>query len=121
MNRKFFMFLGVTILLMYAYASGGKGLISTGTAREMIRSGEISMIVDVRTIREWEMGHYNGAIHIPINRLTIAKFIYIQPTSGILVYCNTGQRARAVAEKILTFGFENVYYIKGGYWTLLKS
>ena len=114
------MFIGVTFILMYAYTSGGKGLVSVETAREMIRSGEISMIVDVRTIREWEMGHYKGAIHIPISRLTPAKFIYIKPTSGILVYCNTGQRARAAAEKIRSFGFENVYYIKGGYWTLLK-
>ena len=121
MNRNFFIFVGATVFLLYIYASTGKGLLSAEMARNMIRSGEISMIVDVRTMKEWDLGHYDGAIHIPANRLTKARFVYIQPTSSILVYCNTGQRARAAAEKIRSFGFENVYYIKGGYWTLLKS
>ena len=121
MNNKFFMFVGAAVLLLYAYASMGKGLLTAEMARNMIASGAIGMVVDVRTTTEWNLGHYKGAIHIPSKALTPAKFTFVQPRTGILVYCNTGQRARAAAEKIRTFGFENVYYIKGGYWTLLKS
>ena len=118
MNNNFFMFLGATIFLVYAYSSMGKGLLTSGTARNMIRSNEIGMIVDTRIHSEWKLGHYKSAIHIPIKNLTTAKFIYITPKTGILVY---GQKPKKAAEKIRSFGFENVYYIKAGYWTLLKS
>lgn len=121
MNRNFYMFVGVTVVLLYMYASSGEGLLTSEMARNMIRSGEIGVIVDVRTQAEWNMGHYERAVHIPTRSLAPSKFTLVRPKTGILVYCNTGQRARAAAEKIRRFGFENVYYIKGGYWTLLKS
>ena len=116
MNRKFFIFVGVVIFIMYAYATMGEGLLSAEMARNMIQSGDINTVVDVRTKREWDLGHYKGAIHAPGGNLTMTPH-----SAGILVYCNTGQRARAAAEKIRGLGFENVYYIKGGYWTLLRS
>lgn len=121
MNNKFFIFLSATLVVLYAYSSMGKGLITSEMARRVIRTGEIGTVVDVRTLTEWKLGHYRGARHIPSGSLTPGKFVYTPHNTGILVYCNTGQRARAAAEKIRGFGFTNVYYIKGGYWTLLKS
>jgi rhodanese-related sulfurtransferase len=37
----------------------------------------------------------------------------------ILVYCNTGQRARRAVDIMREFGYKNVYYIEGTYKTLL--
>jgi Rhodanese-related sulfurtransferase len=68
-------------------------------------------------IAEWRAGHYPGAIHIPgtmINRKTTAQL----PKKGLLVYCNTGQRARFAAEKLRELGFKDVYYIAGFYTSL---
>ena len=121
MNNKFFMFVLVVVVLLFAYSSLGKGLLTAEMARNMLQTRDITMVVDVRTKTEWDLGHYEGATHIPVRQLTAAKFEGVPRNTGILVYCNTGQRARAAAEKIRRFGFENVYYIRGGYWTLLKS
>ena len=41
------------------------------------------------------------------------------PKRGILVYCNTGQRARFAAEKLASLGFQDVVYIDGSYRTLM--
>ena len=59
--------------------------------------------------------------HIPvsdINRKTLQNNnIYLN--EGILVYCNTGQRARYASEKISNLGFMKVYYIDGTYSTIM--
>ena len=36
----------------------------------------------------------------------------------ILVYCNTGQRARRAAEVLRKLGYKNVYYIESSYTSL---
>lgn len=121
---QFYFYSGVASLVysVYAglryYALTGANLVTSKKAKEMISSGEISTVIDVRTKLEWEQGHYNGARHIPVTQLSLKKLNNISKDEGILVYCNTGQRARRAAEKIRSYGFKNVFYIEGGYWTL---
>lgn len=100
------------------YALTGEGLVTSKRARDMIDSGEVQLVVDVRTRLEWNRGHLKGARHIPVTDLSPNKFRDIPKSTGILVYCNTGQRSRAAAETIRGYGFTNVYYIEGAYWTL---
>ena len=47
------------------------------------------------------------------------KINQINKNDGILVYCNTGQRARKAAEKLKKLGFKNVFYIASTYKTIL--
>ena len=74
-------------------------------------------IVDVRTDPEWALGHYHGAIHIPINKLEKQADGLLDRSRPVVVYCNTGQRSRAGAEKLQAMGY-NAKYIAGPYWTL---
>jgi len=101
-----------------AYTLLGQNLISSTEAKRLIKEGKIKKVIDVRTIVEWRAGHYPRALHLPvdkINKKTTAEL----PKKGLLVYCNTGQRARFAAEKLEDLGFEKVYYIAGHYSTLL--
>ena len=100
------------------YALTGEGLVSSAKARDMIKNGNVDIVIDVRTKFEWDRGHFKGARHVPVNQLKSEIFIGLPKNTSILVYCNTGQRARAAAETIRNYGFHNVYYIEGGYWTL---
>jgi len=105
------------IAALTAYTYTGKSLVSGKRAKEMIKSGKIKAVIDVRTTFEYNVGHYPKAIHIPtnrINRKTTSKL----PKKGLLVYCNTGQRARRAAEKLRKLGFTDVYYIAGTYRSL---
>ena len=100
-----------------AYTFLGKNLVTSKEANKLIRTGKIKKVIDVRTIAEYRAGHYKGAIHIPVNKINKKTTVGL-PKKGLLVYCNTGQRARFAAEKLEKLGFEDVYYIAGHYSTL---
>ena len=100
-----------------AYTYFVENLVSSKDAKKMIRSGKIKKVIDVRTITEYRAGHYRGALHIPVNKMN-KKTTAELPKKGLLVYCNTGQRARFAAEKLEELGFEDVYYIAGHYSSL---
>jgi len=97
------------------YSLSGSRLLSGKKAKKMIKSGESKHVVDVRTKLEWDLGHYKGAVHIPINEIGADRLKGFKKDDGILTYCNTGQRARAGANKITALGFKNVYSIDGTY------
>jgi len=101
-----------------AYTLLGQNLISASEARRLIKEGKIKKVIDVRTITEWRAGHYPKALHIPVDKIN-EKTTTELPKKGLLVYCNTGQRARLAAEKLEELGFQNVYYIAGTYRGLL--
>jgi phage shock protein E len=106
-----------TLAAAAAYTYFGKNLVTSKEANKLIRTGKIKKVIDVRTIAEYRAGHYKGAVHIPVNKIN-KKTTTELPKKGLLVYCNTGQRARYAAEKLEALGFEDVYYIAGHYSTL---
>ena len=121
---KAFLYTGIVSALysLYAFASyytySGANLISSDIAKQYINDKKITLIIDVRTNTEYNLGHYPNSINIPVNQITKDKLNYPKDT-GILVYCNTGQRARKASEIINSFGFTNVYYIAGTYKTII--
>lgn len=101
-----------------AYTFLGENLISSEEAKRLIKEGKIKKVIDVRTAVEYRSGHYPRALHIPVDKIN-EKTTSELPKSGLLVYCNTGQRARFAAEKLTELGFKQVYYISGYYTSLL--
>jgi rhodanese-related sulfurtransferase len=55
---------------------------------------------------------------MPVNVISQDRLKGFKKDDGIVVYCNTGQRSRAGAEKIASLGFKKVYYIDGLYSTI---
>ena len=123
MNSQFFLYSGIItgIYTIYAslryYSLSGYNLITCIQANKYIKNRKIKHIIDVRTQVEWDYGHYKKSIHIPIQNISknILNRKISNKNDGILVYCNTGQRARNGAEKILSYGYKNVYYIDNTY------
>jgi len=101
------------------YSVSGVDLISAKKAKSLISSGNVQYIIDVRTHMEWKAGHYTGAKHIPINKISKNTTKNLDKNKGIITYCNTGQRARAGAERLKALGFKKVFYIDSTYTTLL--
>ena len=102
------------------YTMTGSKIITSKKAKRLIKSGKIKRVIDVRTDMEWRLGHYPGAVHIPVNKIGKRSTSKL-PKKGLLVYCNTGQRARFAAEKLIELGFKEVYYIAGHYGTIVPK
>lgn len=125
MKKRFFLVLTIVVAIIlaalayYAYASPLK--ISAEDAKQAIFDRKFDVILDVRTNLEYNLGHYPEALHIPTADLKqkIRKAVPNKDT-GILVYCNTGQRSRMAAETLQDMGYKNVRYITGPYWSLFQ-
>jgi rhodanese-related sulfurtransferase len=73
---------------------------------------EERLVLDVRTCDEYEKGHVDSAINIPLNLLCL-KQRQLSASQPLLVYCNSGRRSRAAAALLKRQGFD-VCYLKGG-------
>ena len=65
----------------------------------LFESGIPFTLVDVREPHEWESGHIEGALHIPLGKLLVAPEVLdtLNRLEPIVVYCQHGMRsARAV-------------------------
>lgn len=80
---------------------------------------ENTILVDVRTETEYNGGHLEGALNIPVDTLR-ARLEELDKTKEILEYCQIGLRGY-VASRILTQNGYNVKNLTGGYKSCLMS
>lgn len=110
------------IILVKILSKNNEQLINSTFAKKMIKSNLIKNIIDVRTKKEWNKGHYPNAIHIPIepiDKLTPENLKIFNKKDPILVYCRSGRRAKNAANKLKNYGFKKIYYINTTYESLL--
>jgi rhodanese-related sulfurtransferase len=109
------------LIALYQYAVSSPYLISAEEARRRLKENQFDVVLDVRTdVERTTLGHYPGSIHI--QGADLKKEILRQYTdkhTRFLVYCNTGQRARAATETLVAMGYPTVQYIAGSYRGLL--
>lgn len=74
-----------------------------------VNGEERSMIIDVRTIEEWNAGHLADAIHLPIDRLetSIAELVKDKHQS-VYLYCRSGHRSGIGATAMQAMGYTAV-------------
>lgn len=75
-------------------------------------------ILDVREIYEYKENNIKNTYHIPLSLLEDGKKLNsfsslknINKDSNILLFCNTGRRARQATNIILKQGYYNIYYM----------
>lgn len=110
----------VTLFVLYRYAEDSPLKISSEEAKQRIAENKIDLILDVRTdLERSTLGFYPGSVHITSDSLEMTmKTVFPDKRTRILLYCNTGQRARRAAERLQAIGYRNVVYISGSYKTL---
>lgn len=79
-------------------------------------------IIDIRTPREFQQNHIEGAININYYDSDfldkISKFDKAKP---IFIYCLSGSRSSSASRKMARTGFENIYDLEGGVITWMKN
>lgn len=105
----------------YDYAHNSRFRISAAEAKELLRQKQFNMVLDVRTNLEREtLGFYPNSIHIPSASIEdIMTTLYPNRNAQILIYCNTGQRARRAADLLHKLGYKKIFYIAESHLSLM--
>jgi len=83
---------------------------------ELRASGKTFVAIDVRTKPEWDKGHLEDAIHVPLADLeSEADSVVSQLDTPVIMCCEFGGRAKQGAELLTRAGYTNVYVLEGGY------
>lgn len=84
--------------------------------KQLINSDNKPIIIDVRTVREYDKGHIPGAINMPhgsigkqIDQVGIAK------DAHIVIYCRSGYRAKKAYQAMAALGYVNLQHLEGDY------
>jgi rhodanese-related sulfurtransferase len=71
------------------------------------------IILDVRPSADYEEGHIQDAINIPLKELGYRLFI-LDRTKDIIVYCNFGLQSKVACQVLTNSGFKDVYNLTDG-------
>ena len=93
-------------------AINGKNKILT--VKELLKNRDEYTVIDVRSNNQYESGHIEGAINIPLGDLK-QKTISFDKDQKYVVHCNKGVTGNAAQNLLLNLGFENVFNLSGGY------
>ena len=102
----------VIMLLLTACGSGSISkyeTIDTNKALELIADGAI--ILDVRTVEEFNREHIPNDINIPLDHIDSVGF---DKDSTIIVYCQSGMRSKQAVEKMVEMEYTSLYNLDGG-------
>ncbi len=110
--KKLFVILLCCICLVGCSSNDSKedDLISYMEAKEKIINNG-AMLIDVRTEEEYNVGHIDGAILLPLDTIdeeSVAQIIEDQK-DPVIVYCKSGNRSHQAWEKLQELGYQEVY------------
>lgn len=99
----------VILALAVAYLSMKRaGLISTKEAQEYLRNG--AMLIDVRSMNEFESGHILQAYNMPLDRVEMVAPAAVKDKSKVLLlHCSTGVRSNIAKKKLEALGYKKVF------------
>lgn len=89
--------------------------ISASEVHRMISNEENITIIDVRSKAEYDSGHIESAINIPLEEISNTS---LGKNEKIIVYCQSGYRSSMAAEQLLKNGYTDVSDLGGIHtWT----
>ena len=90
-----------------------EGLVKQVSWAEAEARSEGVVLLDTRTQGEFEKGHLEGALHIPLNSLR-ERIDEIPSDPPLYVYCQSGLRSYIACRILSQHGFE-CFNVSGGY------
>lgn len=97
-------------------ASADFAPISPEQAKELMQN-ENCIVLDVRTLEEYNEGHIPSAVCLPNETITAdnpaVEKLLPNKDQLILTYCRSGKRSQQADNKLAALGYTNVYNIGG--------
>jgi len=83
--------------------------ITTEQAKTIMDTEKDYIIIDVRTVEEYEEGFIKGAICFPHEDVAEKAHVVLPDKEQlILVYCRSGRRSKIASEELVKLGYTNV-------------
>ena len=93
----------------------GGNVISYLEAKELLKENPTGIIIDVRSIQEYNEYHLSGAVCIPLFELqNKIGSIVDDKNQMIILCCQSGGRSRKAMRILEKMGYGNLYEIDGG-------
>lgn len=101
----------VIAVLALRPASGGIENVDAAGAQVAIAAG--AQVIDVRTAGEFQMGHIDGAVNVPISEFATAAQGWDRDAAYV-IYCATGERSTTAVETMRALEFNDVKHLSAG-------
>ena len=87
-----------------------------------ISSGEV-IVLDVRTLEEFNAGHLSGALNLDVQSGQFeTELPKLDKAATYAIYCRSGRRSTIAAEKMANAGFTNIInFNQGGFAELAQA
>lgn len=79
------------------------------------KANTTATFIDVREINEWQTGHIEDAIHVPLSDLKAGKIPDLSPDQEIIIYCQKGLRGKKAIDILKDQGYTNATNMSDGY------
>lgn len=101
------------VLLIRSYMNEGDSVDASEAVR--LINQEDAIVIDVREKAEFDAGHINSSIHVPLSQVP-KRLSELQKHKGkaVIVSCRSGSRSGVAARQLRKGGFEKVYNLRGG-------
>ncbi len=101
-----------TPILQILSGSGNYEDIAPKDVRPLL-GGQNVLLLDVRTPKEYQESHMEGAVNIPFDEV-LRRYDEIDTGKRIIVYCHTGRRSALASQILANLGYEDVANLEGG-------
>jgi phage shock protein E len=94
--------------------------ISQSQLQTIMKNEQQVIVLDVRTVEEFEQGHIPNAVNIPHKELEarLAELSGAKNTQ-VVIYCRSGRRAKVAKQVLVKSGFNQLDHLSGDFneWT----
>lgn len=114
MLRKFLLLPILILIVSGCGTANSYQHLTPSEAAEIIQNDKSALILDVRTLDEYEKKHIPNSVLLPIDEIKKGNLSTLKDKNQkILIYCWTGRRAEKAAEILVENGYQNVYEFGG--------
>jgi NADPH-dependent 2,4-dienoyl-CoA reductase/sulfur reductase-like enzyme/rhodanese-related sulfurtransferase len=100
--------------------SGFSPLVSAAELKAELATPKPPLVLDVRTLGEYEASHLAGAMHLPVDDLRF-ELDRLPKDRRIVVHCRSGYRAHLAARILKQHGFADVANVTGGHMSMVAE
>jgi len=90
------------------------------TVAELKANRDKFTVIDVRSSKDFEKGHIEGAMNIPLDKIRTTE-INLPKDTPIVCHCNKGTTGNAGQNLLINLGYSEVYNLSGGYKNYLMQ